>query len=357
MICLIFNGNLVFLTKNSQFLIFLSAYNNLALRMKLEIIDPIVNTLLPTLQDSRLAGFTDAEGCFTLSLLSNSKGYRLRFIISQKWEVNKIILQHISTIFSVGNVSPHSVAAIVLLYIAVMSFDIGIISGLFISSMLPVAPDNDRPSRRLSKAEKSRITLSDKLKEILVGLILGGLTCQKQKLQRNPTFKFTQGMNHKEYLFHLYELFQNYCSKAPKKCNILPDKRTGKIYTYIVFYTYSLPCLVPFDELFFVEGNPVQKVVPLNIDKLLTPLGLCYWICEGGSFCKRDRAIILSTQGFSLQEVELLVKVLTDKFNLKCSIIKNGKAFGIRISTKSIPVIQSLLKEIMPPMMLHKIGL
>lgn len=61
-------------------------------------------------RDSWLAGFTDAEGCFTLSLLSNSKGYRLRFIISQKWEVNKIILQHISTIFSVGNVSPHSVA-------------------------------------------------------------------------------------------------------------------------------------------------------------------------------------------------------------------------------------------------------
>jgi hypothetical protein len=110
LICLIFNGNMVFLTKNSQFLIFLSAYNNMALRMKLEIINPIVDTLLPTLHDHWLAGLTDAEGCFTLSLLSNSKGYRLRFTISQKWEVNKVILQHISTIFSVGNISPHSVA-------------------------------------------------------------------------------------------------------------------------------------------------------------------------------------------------------------------------------------------------------
>jgi len=82
----------------------------MALRTKLEIINPIVDTLLPTLHDNWLAGFTDAEGCFTLSLLSNSKGYRLRFIISQKWEVNKVILQHISTIFSVGNISPHSVA-------------------------------------------------------------------------------------------------------------------------------------------------------------------------------------------------------------------------------------------------------
>ena len=78
--------------------------------MKLKIINPIVSTLLPSLQDNWLAGFTDAEGCFTLSLLSNSKGYRLRFITSQKWEVNKVILQHISTIFSVGYVRTHSVA-------------------------------------------------------------------------------------------------------------------------------------------------------------------------------------------------------------------------------------------------------
>ena len=110
LICLIFNGNMVFSTKNSQFLIFLSAYNNLALRLKLGIINPIVSTLLPSLQDYWLAGFTDAEGCFTLSLLSNSNGYRLRYIISQKWEVNKVILQHISTIFSVGYVRTHSVA-------------------------------------------------------------------------------------------------------------------------------------------------------------------------------------------------------------------------------------------------------
>lgn len=110
LICLIFNGNMVVFTKNSQFLIFLSAYNNLALRFKLEIINPIVSTLLPTLQDYWLAGFTDAEGCFTLSLLTNSKGYRLRYMLSQKWEVNKVILQHISSevFFGVGYVRPHS---------------------------------------------------------------------------------------------------------------------------------------------------------------------------------------------------------------------------------------------------------
>ena len=54
------------------------------------------------------SGFTDAEGCFTISFLTNSNGYRLRYILSQKWEVNKTIFQHLSTIWGVGNISPHS---------------------------------------------------------------------------------------------------------------------------------------------------------------------------------------------------------------------------------------------------------
>jgi hypothetical protein len=109
LICLIFNGNMVFFTRNSRFLTFLSVYNDLALRMKfnLNMINPILDTLLPTLQDHWIAGFTDAEGCFSLSLLSNSIGYRLRFVISQNWEVNKSVLLHISSLFGVGTISPH----------------------------------------------------------------------------------------------------------------------------------------------------------------------------------------------------------------------------------------------------------
>lgn len=158
-------------------------------------------------------------------------------------------------------------------YIQSIELDMEIVSGLLLALVPPLTPEDDRPSRRLSKEEKAKITLSSELSDILVGLILGDLTCQKQKLQWNPTFKFVQGMIHKEYLFHLYDLFQDYCSKSPKKCNTLPDKRTRKIYTYLVFYTYSLPCLVPLYEQFFVEG---KKIVPANIGELLTPLGLCY---------------------------------------------------------------------------------
>ena len=88
----------------------------------------------------------------------------------------------------------------------------------------------------------------------------------------------------------------------------------------------------------------------MNIGELLTPLGLCYWICDDGSAA-------LSTHSFSLQEVNLLIKTLNDKWDLKCTINKQSNAFFIRIPKNSVPILQSLLKDILPPMMLYKIGL
>jgi hypothetical protein len=118
-------------------------------------------------------------------------------------------------------------------------------------------------------------------------------------------------------------------------------KKTGKVHSAIFFRTFALPCFKELYELFYVEGS---KVVPLNIGELLTPLGLCYWISDDGTFDKINRAVRLCTNSFSLDEVQLLVSVLTNKFNLKCTINKQRGAYIIRISSKSLPDLQNLLK-------------
>jgi hypothetical protein len=216
---------------------------------------------------------------------------------------------------------------------------------------VPVKPGEEKP-KWLSKEERAQFTLSKELKEILIGLCLGDLHIRKE--YANARLYFVQGAPNKEYLDHLYELFSSYCGTVPKTSIGALDKRTGVRHTSIRFNTLSLPCFNELYNLFVVNG---VKTVPLNMGDLLTPLSLAYWIGDDGCFCQRDRAIILSTQGFSLQEVELLTKVLTDKFNLKCSVNKSRNAFIIRISPKSLKDLQSLLKDVMPRAMLHKIGL
>jgi len=85
-------------------------------------------------------------------------------------------------------------------------------SSLLLSYSMPLV----KPGRRLTKAEQSKFTLSDELKQILVGLILGDLHIPPKTLNSNPYLQFAQGTVHEQYLMHLYDLFSSYCKSAPK---------------------------------------------------------------------------------------------------------------------------------------------
>jgi len=207
-------------------------------------------------------------------------------------------------------------------------------------------------SKIMTKEERSQFSLSADLKAKLVGLLLGDLYARKQKRNVNARLCFEQGLVHETYLSHLYDLFKSYCQSAPKISNRLPDKRTGKIYTRVTFTTCALPCFNELYDLFYPEG---KKGIPGNIGDLLMPLGLVYWICDDGYW--HGNGTILCTNSYTLEEVNILVKVLTEKFNLKCSIFKQNADFLIRISSESVPELQNLLSSHMPSMMKHKIGL
>src|SRR2546423_2218500 len=67
---------------------------------------------------------------------------------------------------------------------------------ILLCSALPIKP------KRLSKAEQEQFSLSQKEKEIVVGLLLGDLGAEKQNV--NTRFRFIQSIIHKEYLLALY---------------------------------------------------------------------------------------------------------------------------------------------------------
>ena len=109
LISLIFNNNIVLpsnLKKFQKFLIFVNKYNSKG-RLLFSPIENNNTTVLFTLNDSWLLGFTDAEGCFSASINLHGK-FKIIFDMSQKKEKN--ILEHISKLFNVGSVVKHSVS-------------------------------------------------------------------------------------------------------------------------------------------------------------------------------------------------------------------------------------------------------
>ena len=69
---------------------------------------------------------------------------------------------------------------------------------ILISNIIALKP------KRLKKLEKLEFTLSNELKEILIGLILGDLFIRKKGINRDTSLQFKQGVIHQEYIYHLF---------------------------------------------------------------------------------------------------------------------------------------------------------
>lgn len=103
----LFNGNLAMDNRIKQFSLWINSLNN---RFGANTIKLNNNAIYITLKDAWLSGFTDAEGCFNVSITASSRytlGYviKMRFILDQK---DNAILNKICELFGFGKVTLRS---------------------------------------------------------------------------------------------------------------------------------------------------------------------------------------------------------------------------------------------------------
>jgi hypothetical protein len=135
------------------------------------------------------------------------------------------------------------------------------------------------------------------------------------------------------------------------------DPRTGKIYKSIYVRTLRFSCLNEYHTLFYKDNK--KKIIPLNIQDLLTLRGLAQLIMGDGFFYKG--IIMLCTESFSKQEQELLINALHKNFGIQATLNKRIsstgiKSYRIRISKRSMDKLIVSVKPYFIPEMLHKLG-
>lgn len=214
----------------------------------------------------------------------------------------------------------------------------------------------------MSKLERSKFIIDNPLiaeQEIIIGLLLGDGHIEQRSITANSRFIYGQSSlrkHHYNYFHHIFELFKPYLSvEFIVKEKLFTDKRTNINYSSVNFATLALPCFNFYKNLFYNFQN--IKIVPTNIDKLLTPRGLAYWICDDGSI--QNKGLHLNTYGFSKEEVLLLKKTLENMFgenSLKCSIHKHSKGERIYIWEESMVMLRDKISKFMHEDMLYKIG-
>jgi len=255
--------------------------------------------------------------------------------------------------------------------------------------------------------------LSPFQRQVLVGTLLGDAHLRANSKKTLYQYVVLQSGFHKEYVFHLYEIFKN-CTPTPPKEYTFEDKRfPGKTYTRWSFYTSFQSCFRFYAHQFYkdVESEKISssirsnlspkdfledksltdksqicnqrsvwdvwlqiedlsvyngkqknvsykrcKKVPKLIHKYLTPIAIAYWYMDDGApkWKKRSLGVRFCTDGFTLSEIDRLSKVLREKYNYKTSLQKKGSSYRIYISSDSYPILKNCIYPFLIPSMTYK---
>lgn len=104
------------------------------------------------------------------------------------------------------------------------------------------------------------------------------------------------------------------------------------------------------------EGSPPNPAGGGFLDKYLTPLALAIWIQDDGG--KLSAGLKIATNGFTLRDVEILCKVLNDKYQLSARPQSAGvpNQYIIYFPKKSMNTLSKLVKPYMIPSMHYKLN-
>lgn len=190
------------------------------------------------------------------------------------------------------------------------------------------------------------------LMEIAIAMVLSdaGLAWTSNEAH----MKIEQGYIQKDFVFHLFDLFKNYCFTICPQAYV-PNKgvRAGLVKSYW-FKTFSHISFSTIWNLFYVKG--IKTIQPGLILNHITGLGLSYWIMSDGSLQNDHQSMILHTQSFSKTENEMLSSELNAKFGLNSTVISHKNIYWvIFIPRKDAVTLHNLISPHIIPHFKYKI--
>lgn len=198
---------------------------------------------------------------------------------------------------------------------------------------------------------KRKLKLTKEQREVLVGILLGDAHLETQDRGRTYRLKVEQSSRHKDYVFHLYELFRDWVLTPPQpRVRRYPSGRE-KVQWW--FQTVSHGAFRFYAHQFYRAG---RKTVPRLIHRWLKPRSLAYWFMDNGSIkWSKSRAVVLHTHSFKPFEIKRLMDVLTKMYGLEVYRRKQKDGYQIVISRNSLRKFVELIRPFILTSMLYKL--
>lgn len=195
----------------------------------------------------------------------------------------------------------------------------------------------------------------NKIKPFLYGKLLGDANLQKPyKHKPSSRLKIEHSTKQLDYLLHCYQKIHNFCSKPYVRKRKLIYKGTVRIYETALLQSKSLPILTTL----YHEWYEDIKTLPKDLEDVFNKETLAYWFMDDGyiKFGTRNIAIHFCTQGFCESDVDRLVTLLNDKYDLDAIKSPCKGNYLIRIGKKDkVKKFKDLVRPYIVPSMQYKI--
>lgn len=202
------------------------------------------------------------------------------------------------------------------------------------------------------------MSLTRQQKDLLVGTLLGDGNLQTETRGRTWRYRAIQKVEHKDYLFHKYEILKEFCSTEPQLSQVF-DVRTNQTYERWAFSTKVHESFRFYGNMFYTYNPKTQRMVkdvPVKIEKFLTPAAVAYWYMDDGSLKSlgNSNAMRICTESFSNNGVYRLERALRNLYGIEAThtqknIFVNGKKVqvGLRIAINEQP--SDAFRELIQP--------
>ena len=200
------------------------------------------------------------------------------------------------------------------------------------------------------RQQKASLTMTDRQKQILVGMLLGDAHLERQRGALHARLKIEHSQSQSAYVDWKYGEWREWV-RTPPKARVRRN-RLGTTSTNIGFSTLSHVELERFRVGFYRDG---RKVVPEDLE--LTPLSMAVWFMDDGSRkSSQCRGLYLNTQSFTQAEVALLQAVIRRDVDVETTVRKQRDGLQIYIPAPSAPAVAAYITNDLLPSMRYKLS-
>lgn len=192
---------------------------------------------------------------------------------------------------------------------------------------------------------------------VIYGMLLGdGSIHQDKRCHTRVCFQTCHGTDQFDYIHYINDMFED---------GTIIDNGSGSFTaqgkTMYKLYLEADPYLDANIKKDWLNNPEKKKKISSSVIDKLTEASLAFWYMDDGSISYRDGlkvtnhspSVRLNTQGFSIDEVNMLVDMLINKFNIKCNI-RNDRGPIIYICTDSTPDFLNIVTPYMCKSMAYK---